>query len=61
MGMLCTVADADKDDTGRYKVEISNDSGTGTCEIPVKVKGQTTVFCLLSLSPISGGLRRLTG
>jgi len=38
--MLCRVADADKDDTGRYKVEISNDSGTGTCEIPVKVKGQ---------------------
>lgn len=42
MGNNSTVmfaTDADKDDTGRYRVEISNDSGVGTCEIPVKVKG----------------------
>jgi len=45
--MRCNVADADKDDTGRYKVEISNDSGTGTCEIPVKVKGTITICCFL--------------
>ena len=48
--ICCGVADADKDDTGRYKVEVSNDSGTGTCEIPVKVKGQQTVCFLLSFS-----------
>lgn len=45
----CFVADADKDDTGRYKVEISNDSGTGTCDIPVKVKGECTLHCFVSL------------
>ena len=33
------LSDADKDDTGRYKIEITNASGTGVCEVPVKVKG----------------------
>ena len=35
------LSDAEKDDTGRYKIEITNASGTGVCEVPVKVKGKT--------------------
>ena len=46
----CDVLDADKDDTGRYRVEVSNDSGTGTCEIPVKVKGQTLLHATFDTS-----------
>jgi len=33
-------SDADKDDTGRYKVEIGNASGVGVCDVPIKVKGK---------------------
>jgi len=45
--VLCfDVSDADKDDTGKYKVEVSNESGTGTCEIPVKVKGRLIMYLL---------------
>ena len=38
------MTDADKDDTGRYKIEIENASGIGTCDVPIKVKGQSTNF-----------------
>ena len=38
------MTDADKDDTGRYKIEIENASGIGTCEVPIKVKGQWPNF-----------------
>jgi len=36
--VILQIKDADKDDTGKYKVEISNDSGTSTCDVPIKVK-----------------------
>ena len=37
--LLLLFVDADKDDTGKYKVEISNDIGVGVCDVPVRVKG----------------------
>jgi serine/threonine protein kinase/predicted RNA-binding protein with TRAM domain len=36
--VILQIKDADKDDTGKYKVEISNDSGMSSCEVPIKVK-----------------------
>ena len=33
-------SDADPDDTGNYKIEVSNDSGTAACAFGVKVKGE---------------------
>ena len=35
---LCT--DAEPDDTGKYRVEVGNDSGTAHVDFGVKVKGQ---------------------
>ena len=32
-------SDAEKDDAGKYKLDIINDSGVGTCDIPIKVRG----------------------
>jgi len=36
--VILQIKDADPEDTGRYKVEIGNDSGVGVCEVPIKVK-----------------------
>ena len=36
---MSMILDAEPDDTGKYKLEVSNDSGTGSVEFNVKVKG----------------------
>ncbi|ESO03551.1 hypothetical protein HELRODRAFT_191869 [Helobdella robusta] len=36
--VVLQIRDAEKGDTGKYKLEISNDSGKGSVDIPVKVK-----------------------
>ena len=39
--------DADPEDTGPYRLEIENDSGVGTCDFGVKVKGLWTGLLFL--------------
>ena len=40
-------SDADVDDTGKYRVEVGNDSGVAAVDFGVKVKGQGSTFIFI--------------
>jgi hypothetical protein len=51
--VVLQIKDARKDDTGRYNVEITNEAGTGTCNVPIKVKATPAQCSGLTVSNIT--------